>query len=231
MDTKGPEGRFEGWTILFDLDGTLVDSAPDLLRALNHTIGTIGVAPVALSDIRTMIGHGAKAMIRRALDRANRVQEEAQIDALWTLFIEHYRANIAIDTRAFAGAETALHELAAEGARLAVCTNKTQALSQQVLDALGLSRHFHAVVGADAVPRKKPDGDHILRTLSAAGGDPSHAFMVGDSRTDERAARSAGLPFVFVPFGYEAEPAEAMAADAVVSSYSELIPVLSALKA
>ncbi len=231
MNQTGPTRHFDNWTLVFDLDGTLVDSAPDLLRALNHTLAGMEVAPVQLGDIRTMIGHGAKAMIRSALSRAERDCSEVEISALWSVFIAYYQENIAVDSRPFEGAEAALTELSAAGARLAICTNKTQALSEQVLDALGLSHHFCAIVGADSVPRKKPDGDHILRTLLAADGDLSRAIMIGDSLTDERAARSAGLPFVFVPFGYEAEPAEAISADAVVSCYSELVSVLSAITA
>lgn len=231
MNQSSSSRHFDGWTLVFDLDGTLVDSAPDLLAALNHTLAGIEVAPVQLGDIRTMIGHGAKAMIRTALSDAGRPHTDTDLTALWSVFIEYYKEHIAVDTRPFDGVSHALNELADAGATLAVCTNKTQALSEQVLDALGLSHHFRAIVGADSVPRKKPDGDHILRTIARAEGSVSRAIMIGDSRTDERAARSAGLPFVFVPFGYEAEPADAMSADAIISCYSELVSVLSALAA
>lgn len=231
MSEAAGAARFDGWAIVFDLDGTLIDSAPDLLRALNHSLAQVDVAPVRLADIRTMIGHGAKAMIRAAFSRAGRHAPDAQIDDLWRQLIAYYQRNIAVETRPFDGACEALEQLVAGGARLGVCTNKTQALSEQVLGALGLDHYFEAVVGADRVPLRKPDGDHILRTLSAMQGQPSRAIMIGDSRTDERAARNAGLPFVFVPFGYETETAEQIAADATVSHYSELAAVLTGLTA
>jgi phosphoglycolate phosphatase len=226
MSLPRPDMPFREWTFLFDLDGTLIDSAPDLLAALNHCLARADVAPVELADIRTMIGHGARAMIRKALEGSGRSAAEGLVDELWAVLIAYYQENIAVETRPFEGAENCLVRLAEGGARLGVCTNKTQALSETVLGALGLNGHFRAVVGADSVPRKKPDGDHLLRTLAAAGGHPARAIMIGDSRTDERAARSAGLPFVFVPFGYEAETREAIAADATISHYSELVTVL-----
>jgi len=219
-----------GWTIVFDLDGTLVETAPDLLAALNHVLGDEGLGPIQLADIRTMIGHGAKAMIRAGLSQHGRPDPlDAEIDRLWRTFLDYYQANIAVHSRPFAGLVPLLAELRAAGAILAVCTNKTQALSERLLDALDLSKDFSAIVGADAVPEKKPCGDHILRAISAAGGSQDKAIMVGDSRTDERAALDAGLPFIFVPFGYESASPEEITADAVVESYSGFLDALSPL--
>lgn len=220
-----------GWTIVFDLDGTLVESAPDLLQALNHTLATLDLPPVELADIRTMIGHGAKAMITKGLERDGLSVETSEMDRLWTIFIDHYRANISRDSYAFDGVVPAVEQLQHLGAVLAVCTNKTQALCDRLLCELELFDFFAATVGADSVPAKKPDGGHILAAISAAGGDPARAIMVGDSRTDEKAALNAGLPFLFIPFGYETEAADKIHSVGVVHHYSELVSCVLAVVA
>lgn len=224
------KAALNGWTIVFDLDGTLVESAPDLLGALNHCLAREHIPPVALADIRTMIGQGAKAMITEGLRRAGKPEPTPDhMDRLWHDFIDYYRAHIADESHVFAGAIDALDALEAHGARLAVCTNKTQALADQVLSELVLAERFRAIVGADSVRDRKPHGGHILATVNAAGGDATRAIMVGDSRTDERAARNAGLPFIFVPFGYEDASADEIQADGVVNHYSELLRCVLAL--
>ena len=222
-------GKFNGWTIVFDLDGTLVNTAPDLLRALNHVLEQIALNPVDLDTIATMIGEGAKAMIRKGVASQGAALTEDAVETHFQAFLAYYADNIAVGSHPFEGAVAALDHLRDEGAVLAVCTNKTQALSDRLLAALGIADRFKCVVGADSVPQRKPNGDHILLTINAAGGIPARAIMVGDSRTDERAARNAGLPFVFVPFGYEAETVDQIGADAVVYHYSELSSVLSDL--
>lgn len=219
-------GVFDGWTIVFDLDGTLVDTAPDLLGALNHVLVEAGLQPVGLETIATMIGHGAKAMIIKGMAAQGVEPESHRMDGLFNQFLAHYEANIALGSRPFQNMVPALDALAAAGATLAVCTNKRQSSTDRLLAALELADRFAAIVGADSVPDRKPHGDHILLTVDRAGGDRSRAIMVGDSRTDERAARNAGLPFIFVPFGYETETQEEIGADAVVSNYSELVSVL-----
>ena len=230
MDQKAVPGvSLEGWTIVFDLDGTLVESAPDLLNALNHTIGQQGLAPVDLNDIRSMIGHGAKAMISHAFARSGRSIGGTDLDAFWTVFLDHYRANIAVDSFIFEGVEPALQALSSHGATLSVCTNKTQALSELLLHELEILGHFSSVVGADSVPAKKPHGDHILAAIDLAKGTRDRAIMVGDSKTDEKAALNAGLPFIFVPFGYEAAPMEDIEHAGVLHHYSELLGRVLAL--
>ncbi|HPF22998.1 MAG TPA: HAD-IA family hydrolase [Hyphomonas sp.] len=219
----------DGWTVVFDLDGTLVDTAPDLLNALNHVLTHAGLEAVDLQTVATMIGHGAKAMIRKGMEHQGKTPGELELEGLFARFLVYYSEHIAVGSRPFDRAPEVLDELAAAGAILAVCTNKKQDLSDQLLRELGLAPRFASIIGADSVPSKKPDGDHIVRTVRAAGGDPARAIMVGDSRTDERAARNAGLPFIFVPFGYEAESVEAIGADAVVTHYSLLAPALSRL--
>ncbi|KCZ94172.1 HAD-IA family hydrolase [Hyphomonas johnsonii] len=222
-------GKFDGWTIVFDLDGTLVDTAPDLLGALNHVLSGAGLEPVTLDTIAGMIGHGARAMITMGMAAQGVTAEPARMDALFDQFLAYYEANIAVGSRPFSHAVEALDDLTAQGALLAVCTNKRQSSSDRLLTTLHLADKFAAIVGADSVPERKPHGDHILLTVDRAGGDRSRAIMVGDSRTDERAARNAGLPFIFVPFGYETETAEQIAADRTVSDYSDLVSVLLGL--
>ena len=212
----------EGWTVVFDLDGTLVDTAPDLLGGLNHVLEHAGLEPVSLELVANMIGHGARAMIDKGLRYRGVEPDDHLLQTYFDRFLTHYSQHIAVGSRPFDQAVDVLEDLTAAGALLAVCTNKTQYLTDKLLEELDLTPRFAAILGADSVPSKKPDGDHIVRTILAAGGDPARAIMVGDSRTDERAARNAGLPFVFVPFGYEAESVEAIGADAVVTHYSQL---------
>lgn len=218
-----------GWTIVFDLDGTLVETAPDLLAALNHVLASEGLGPVKLDAIREMIGHGAKAMIRQGASSQGANLSDEQVDALWIEFLSYYAAHIAVGSHAFEGVTDALITLQDKGATLCVCTNKTQALSDQLLSALMLDGFFASIIGADSVPDRKPNGGHILRTIIAAGGSDNRAIMVGDSRTDERAARNAGLPFIFVPFGYEAESSDQIGADAVVTHFTDLVSTILAL--
>ena len=194
---------FSGWTLAFDLDGTLVETAPDLHAALNHTLAAKGLGPVTLETIRMMIGDGAKAMIRKGLTHHGAAIDEAEISAhLWPVFLEHYQADITRFTELFEACTDTLIGLREAGANLVVCTNKAQHLAEQVLSGLALDQHFSALVGGDVLGLKKPDGRHIIQTVEKGGGDPTRAIMIGDAWTDERAARDARLPFVFVSFGY-----------------------------
>ena len=194
---------FSGWTMVFDLDGTLIETAPDLHNALNHTLSTKGLAPVSLETIRMMIGDGAKAMIRKGLEYHSVTIDEDEItQALWPTFREHYQQNITRLSEPYEQCLETLDALKQSGANLAVCTNKSQRLAEQVLSGLKMDPWFSAVIGGDTLGFKKPDGRHIMRTVEKANGTPSRVIMVGDAWTDERAARHAELPFVFVSFGY-----------------------------
>ena len=216
-----PATDLTGWTVVFDLDGTLVDTAPDLHASLNHCLETAGLTPVPFDAVRGMIGEGAKAMIRKGLSWNEAPHEAHDIDVLWETFLTHYRQNICRLSRPFPDAVSVLDGLIGDGATCAVCTNKTQILAEAVLDGLNLSGRFAAIVGADSVPSKKPDGDHILRTIQAAGGAAGRSIMIGDSQTDERAARNAGLPFIFVTFGYGPDP-ELDPGNTAASSYCDV---------
>ncbi|MCR9270129.1 MAG: HAD-IA family hydrolase [Hyphomonadaceae bacterium] len=200
------------WTLVFDLDGTLVETAPDLHAALNHTLKAKKLGPVSLDSIRLMIGDGAKAMIRKGLTQHGVAVDETEIEQhLWPRFLEHYQANITRLSEPFEDSVASLDTFRAAGARMAVCTNKAQHLAAQVLSGLNLDRYFVSLVGGDTLGTKKPDGMHVLETVRRAGGSPERAIMIGDAWTDEKAARNAGLPFIFVSFGYgtlSAEPYE-----------------------
>lgn len=192
-----------GWTIVIDLDGTLVETAPDLHAALNHVLQLEGLNPVSLDSIRMMIGDGAKALIRKGLANNDKPIDEDHIDAhLWPEFLRHYEANITRHSHLYEGALDTLNTLKARGATLAICTNKAQHLAEQVLSEINISSLFKATLGGDRTISKKPDGAHILETVALSYGDPDKAIMIGDSQTDERAASDAELPFIMVSFGY-----------------------------
>ncbi len=194
---------FTDWTLVFDLDGTLVETAPDLHAALNYTLASKNLGPVPLAAIRAMVGDGAKALIRKGLSWHEQSIDEAEIDAaLWATFLDHYRENITRLSHPYDGVVDTLTRLQMSKARLAVCTNKPQDLAEDVLRGLSLDHFFSAIAGSDSVASPKPDGAHIRDTIARASGNPAHAIMVGDSTTDEKAARNAGLPFVFITSGY-----------------------------
>ena len=198
--------------MIFDLDGTLVETAPDLHAALNHTLAQKGLGPVSLESIRMMIGDGAKALIRKGLLHHQTQIDEAEINHdLWPIFLDHYLENITRLSEPFEHSVETLQSLKENGAKMGVCTNKPQHLAEAVLNGLDLEKFFAVTVGGDALSTKKPDGAHILETVMRSGGDPNRTIMVGDAWTDEKAARNAGLPFIFVSFGYgtlSAEPYE-----------------------
>jgi phosphoglycolate phosphatase len=209
-------------TVVFDLDGTLVDTAPDLVATLNTIFAREGLPPVAYDAARNMVGGGARAMIERGLAAEGRKLPAENVDRLVTDFIAHYAAHIADRSRPFPGLEPALDELAAGGCRFAVCTNKLEWLSVRLLDALGLSQRFAAVCGADTFGIKKPDPELLRRTITKAGGHPAQAVMVGDSISDIAAARAAAVPVVAVDFGYTETPVGELGPDRVISAFKDL---------
>ena len=215
---------------VFDLDGTLADTAPDLIGTLNVILAREGLLPVRLADVRDMIGAGARALVARGFEGAGRELTPAKSDELFRDFILHYGKNICRESRLFPGAEEALDELAAMGFRLAVCTNKVEDLSRRLLEELGVAGRFAAICGRDTFPYAKPDGRHLTMTVAAAGGDPARAVMVGDSGTDIAAARDAGVPVVGVTFGYTDVPVRDLGPDLVVDGFPELPGALASLR-
>ena len=209
-------------TIVFDLDGTLIDTAPDLISTLNIILAREGMPPVEYDSARRMIGGGAKAMIERALAAEDRACSKAELDRLFAAFIEHYAAHIADHSRPFPQLEATLEHLAGEGHRLAVCTNKLEWLSVRLLDMLQLTRHFVTICGQDTFGVQKPDPRMLRLTIERAGGEPTRAIMVGDSGTDIRTSRAATVPVIAVDFGYSEVPIALLRPDRIIGSYADL---------
>lgn len=212
----------DGATIVLDLDGTLVDSAPDLIGTLNLLLRQEEIAPLPLDEARPFIGHGARRLIERGFAAQGHVLAAPRMDDLFTRFIAHYGEHSADLTRPFPGAVEALIAMKAAGARLAVCTNKPAGLSHGVLEKLDLSRLFDAVIGGDSVPAPKPDPGHLIAAIEAAGGSVGRAVMIGDSATDAGAARAAGVSLVLVSFGYTEIPAADLGPDILIGHFDEL---------
>lgn len=208
--------------IAFDLDGTLVDTAPDLIGALNVVLGEEGLPPVALDSARWLVGRGGKAMLERGFEQAGRPLDAEHAPGLVDRFIAVYLDRIAQESAPFEGAEAALDALAEAGARLAVCTNKRTDLAEPLLSALGLASRFEVIFGADLAGVQKPDPKPLLMTIERAGGAPGRALYVGDSQIDVKTARAAGVPMVGVSFGYSEEPLKAEDLDALIDRFEEL---------
>lgn len=216
-------------TIIFDLDGTLVDTAPDLSNTLNHLLKRHGLSPIDPRTIRTMVGQGARKLLERGFEASGVTLEGTEMDDLVDAFIAHYGANIAIDSRPFPGAQALLEQLKAQEAILGVCTNKREDLSVALLQALSLDKYFSAVVGADTLDVRKPHPGHLTGTIARAGGDPCRALMIGDSATDIRTAQAAGIPVVAVSFGYSDPHFENLTPDAVIDHFDALLPQMKTL--
>jgi len=215
------------FTIVFDLDGTLVDTAPDLVATLNVVLTREGLQPVAYQDARLMVGGGARVMVERGIKADGRILPAAEIDRLERDFISHYADHIADCSLPFDGVAVTLDQLAASGCRLAVCTNKLEWLALRLLDALKLRLRFHAICGADTFGVSKPDPTILKRTIECAGGDNTRAIMIGDSITDIATARAANLPVIAVDFGYSDIPVAELKPDRVVSAFSTLPEAIS----
>lgn len=215
--------------IAFDLDGTLVDTAPDLVRALNESVVPLGFDPVPVEAVRAMVGRGARALIRRAFVREGRAEpHEELVEDRLDVFMMAYRADIARHSRPFEGVEAALDSLALAGARLSVCTNKPTSLAIPLLEALSLKDRFERVIGPEDAPAKKPDPAHLH---VAVGGEPiDHAcVLVGDSEPDALAAKAAGAGSVIFEGGYSEKPARTLGADRLFDAYDALPGLLAEL--
>lgn len=218
-----------GRTVVFDLDGTLIDTAPDLISAVNHILETEGLEPVDVDRLRPVISLGGRVMIETGLTLRGAAYNALQVDALFRRFIAYYSQNMSIHSRPFAGLEAELDRIAAAGGTLAVCTNKQETMARQLLDELGLISRFAALTGRDTFPVCKPHPNHLTGTIEKAGGDPTKAIMIGDSETDVRTAKGAGIPVVGVTFGYTDIPVTALDCDAVISAYAELPAALTSV--
>jgi phosphoglycolate phosphatase len=215
--------------VVFDLDGTLVDTAPDLIGALNFILQREGLPPVPLKSARMLIGAGVRRLLERGLEVDGRHASVEDIDRLTGDFIDYYAAHIADASRPFDGLEPALDDLEARGYRFAVCTNKLEGLSKRLLDQLGLSARFAAICGADTFGVAKPDPAILQQTVARAGGQLSTAIMVGDAGPDIGVARRAGIPVIGVEFGYTEVPIADLKPDRLIGHMSELPDAVEAL--
>ena len=209
-------------TLVFDLDGTLVDTAPDLCNALNHVLERANKPPMTLEVMRNLVGHGARAMIDDALKQSGINIGNAEMSEHVEIFLEHYKRHISDESKPFPGVVGALQRFQDQGVKLGVCTNKREVFSKQLLDDLDLSKFFPAILGADSVPANKPDPGHLLATIDALHGDPIHCTFVGDSPTDVATAKAARIPIVAVDFGYTDLRPEDLGADRLIGHYDEL---------
>ena len=208
--------------IVFDLDGTLVDTAPDLLESLNHTLGAGGMTLTDTKGFHRFVGHGGRVMIERAYAAQQRKLATDEHDRLFDVFLGHYGSNIPGKSQPYPGVLEALDRFAAQGFLLAICTNKTSEFSERLIAALGLTPRFAAICGADTFAFRKPDPRHLIETIAKAGGDPSRAVMVGDSQTDIDTAKAAGIPVVAVDFGYTDRHVREYEPSAIISHFDEL---------
>lgn len=213
-------------TIAFDLDGTLVDTAPDLLRALHFVLQGEGLAEIRDDEARNFVGAGARAMIERALAFHEVQIPKEKVDAMLHGFLIYYEDHIADYSKPFPGVKEALAELNDAGVLLVVCTNKIDRLATKLIATLGLADCFAGIAGGDTFPYQKPDPRHLTDTIERAGGNPLHALLVGDSETDVITARAAEIPIVAVSFGYTDIPPAALGADRLIHKFDEL-PVVA----
>jgi phosphoglycolate phosphatase len=219
----------EGWTVAFDLDGTLIETAPDLIGTLNRLLAQHDLPAVPLDSARHLIGRGALALLKRGFEAAGAEWDESASPDLLQAFLADYLEHIADHSTAYPGSIEALDALAARGAVLCVATNKPTNLAVVLFRVLGLEDRFASICGPQSVSARKPDAAHIREAVLQAGGDPTKAIMVGDSITDLDAARATGVPCVLTSFGYTDTPAADLGADAVIAHFDALPAVIERL--
>lgn len=212
----------EGWTIAFDLDGTLVDTAPDLIGTLNRMLVEEGLPRVPMESASTLIGSGARALLVHGFEAAGAPVERAKSDELFERFLVDYATHIADGSQPFEGVVETLERLSERGAILVVATNKRSDLSELLLGKLDLTRHFAAIVGPDRVRARKPSGAHLQEAVAIAGGDPERAIMVGDAAPDAEAARNAGMPCILTTFGFTPTPVEDLGGDVLIDAFEDV---------
>lgn len=208
--------------IVFDLDGTLVDTAADLLDSLNHCLAAAGMQQVDPIALRRYVGQGGRIMIERAFEAQQKLLSPEQLEWLLGLFIDHYGESIPGHAALYEGAAQAMDDLAEAGYLLAICTNKFEGLAVKLLTGLDQASRFSAICGADTFAFRKPDPRHLIETIKLAGGDPDRAIMIGDSRTDIDTAKAAGIPVIAVDFGYSDVPVSTYDPSRIISHYREL---------
>jgi phosphoglycolate phosphatase len=216
--------------VVFDLDGTLADTASDLIGTLNLILEEEGLEPVPLESARELIGAGAKALLARGFAASGRNLSPQRHEELFHHFLDLYQHHLADSSVLFPGVVEALGQLTAAGCRLAVCTNKVERHAVMLLEALDAAERFTTITGRDTFPFHKPDPRHLTETIIRAGGDARRAVMVGDSRTDIDTAKAAGIPVIAVPFGYTDTPVAQLAPDLVIDHFDHLPEAVRSLR-
>jgi phosphoglycolate phosphatase len=216
-------------TIVFDLDGTLADTAQDLVATLNRILLREGLEAIPLASARELIGQGSRALLQRGFAVQGRTVSPGRLEELFEEFLDHYAKHLADETRLFPGVDAALERLSRKGHILAVCTNKHEGLSRDLLSALGVAARFQAICGRDTFSFCKPDPRHLTETVRLAGGSASIAIMVGDSKTDIDTARAADLPVIAVPFGYTDIPIAELGPDSIIGHFDEIDAAIAKL--
>ena len=216
------ERDLEGWTLAFDLDGTLVETHEDLVGTLNRMLALEGLPPAPMDSARQLIGGGARALLKHGFELAGASAERAASTELFDAFIADYVEHIADHSTPFEGVVETLETLAERGATLVVVTNKRSDLSELLLGKIDLTKHFAAVVGPDRVSARKPSGAHLVEAVRSVGGDPARTIMVGDAAPDIDCARDAGLPVIGVTFGYTPVPMEELEPDIIVDAFEDI---------
>lgn len=219
--------RFDA--VVFDLDGTLVDTAPDILAYLNEMLAELDRPALDIGAVRAMIGDGVKRLMIRGLEASGGVPDRLDLDELFHRYLERYTHEPVRSSKPYPGIVQALDALESAGMRLGVCTNKPQLPTDRLLAKLDLERYFGAAIGGDALPTKKPDPAHLEAVLERLSVDPKRAVLIGDSETDLKTARAAGTPCILVTFGYTAIPASDLGADHLIDHFDDLIPTLATI--
>jgi phosphoglycolate phosphatase len=215
--------------LLFDLDGTLIDSAPDVCASVNRVLDTMGRSPITVTDTKNLVGFGARALVEKALEISGQPGSPEDIDFLLSGFLDTYRRNPSEHTILFPGAREALERFTTAGIRMGICTNKPEATCFPVLEALDLRRYFAIVICGDTLDYRKPDPRHVYHTLDTMGAERNETAFIGDSEADIQAANNAGLPSVLVTFGYCHEPLDSLDANALIDHFDELDGALEIL--
>ncbi len=218
-------------TIVYDLDGTLADTAEDLVATLNHLLGKEGLPPLPVESAGSLVGAGARALIKRGFSAAGRSLNPQETEALFADYLAYYSAHIVDRTRLYPGVDEALAAFARAGWRQAVCTNKIESLARLLITKLGIAERFAFICGQDTFGVGKPDAKPLIMTIAASGGSRGRAIMVGDSETDVKTARAADIPVIAVDFGYADVPVAELGPDRIISHFDQLAEACDALLA
>ena len=212
--------------LLFDLDGTLLNTALDLQGALNHCLKRAGRTPVSLEDLEHMVGQGAKALLERGLNATGGLPDEETFDQLLAEFFDYYGKHLAEESYPYPGLLDALDKLDKDGFLMAVCTNKPVGFADEIVDAYDLRTYFPVVTGGDSFDIRKPNPAHVTRTLNMITPTRTSGIMIGDTHNDIDAGRAAGIKTIAVSFGFSMTPATDLGADKVIDHFDELVPAI-----